>query len=245
MGERFKRVRDFYGDEGFQRIRESGVLVAGLGGVGSHCAIGLARSGIGYLRLVDFDVVTESSLNRNPLLHESMAGKQKTVCMEEKLLELCPDTSLEISDVFICQESLAPGLLTAGIHAVADAIDGLNPKTQLLQYCVLEGIPVFSSMGAAGRRDVSGVRTGGIEETSGCPLARNVRKYLRRRGITSGITCVWSTEEAPVPLPPDDEPRLCRRGRIRNALPSLITLPGVFGYTIAQLILDSIAADPH
>lgn len=241
MNDRFRRVRDFYGEEGFSRIREARVLVAGLGGVGSHCAIGLARSGIGALLLVDFDAVTESSLNRNPLLHISMVGKLKTDCLAGILGDLCPDTSFETEEVFICEESLKSGAVPQEISAVADAIDSLNPKTHLLEYCVNSGIPVFSSMGAAGRRDVSKIRTGEIGDTGGCPLARQVRKYLRRRGITTGITCVWSTEEAPEPLPPDDEPRLDGRGRIRNSLPSLVTLPGVFGYSLAQMILDRVA----
>ena len=238
---RFRRVCDFYGSQGFERIRSAMVLVAGLGGVGSHCALALARSGIGRLVLVDFDVVSPSSLNRNPVLDLSMVGRQKTSCMEEVLKNLCPDTTYITQDVFVNFESLQSGLVPDTATAVADAIDSLNPKTQLLEYCVNRRIQVYSSMGAAGRADVSMLRTGGIESSGGCPLARRVRKYLRRRGIDRGITCVWSTEEPMLHMPPDDEPRPVPMGRIRNALPSLITMPGVFGYTLAQLILDGIA----
>lgn len=240
MDKRFQRVEDFYGAEGFRRIRSATVAVAGLGGVGSHCAIALARSGVARLHLIDFDVVTRSSLNRNPLLHPSMAGELKTDCLAGVLREHCPNTETVVSDVFISADSLSEGSIPQGVSAVADAIDSLNPKTELLSYCVENGIPVYSSMGAAGRSDITKVRTGGIGKTSGCPLARMVRKYLRRRGIIGGITCVWSTEKPMEPLPPDDEPRF-ERGRIRNTLPSLITLPGVFGYTMAQLILDHVS----
>ena len=240
MQETFRRVRDFYGEEGFAAIRKSTILVAGLGGVGSHCALALARSGVGKLYLVDFDCITASSLNRNPLAGSADVGKNKAEFFTEALRNLCPETKCVPMNVFIHTDYLEKNPLPGDTDLVADAIDSLNPKTHLLEYCSLKRIPVFSSMGAAGRRDVSSIRTGDISLSGGCPLARMVRKYLRRRGISEGINCVWSTEPPVKPLPPDDEPRLETRGRIRNSLPSLITLPGVFGYTLAQLILDSV-----
>lgn len=241
MDQRFKRVRDFYGEEGFARIRESSILVAGLGGVGSHCALALARSGAGRLYLVDFDQITASSLNRNPLAGPGNVGEGKSRFLASSLGDLCPDTECVPMEIFLHMDHLAETPLPHDAGIVIDAIDSLNPKTHLLEYCHGRGIPVFSSMGAAGRRDVSSIRTGDISDTGGCPLAKMVRKYLRRRGISRGITCVWSVETPAKPLPPDDEPRLEARGRVRNSLPSLITLPGVFGYALAQLALDSIA----
>ncbi|PIE53246.1 tRNA threonylcarbamoyladenosine dehydratase [Candidatus Fermentibacteria bacterium] len=238
---RFKRVKDFYGEEGFESIRNSTVYVAGAGGVGSHCAQALARSGIGKLYLADFDAVTQSSLNRSTLWTPEDAGKNKAESLAQYLKKSCPDTTCVPILSFISGEYLEEKGIPAGTDIVADAIDSVNPKTHLLQYCIETSIPVFSSMGAAGRRDVSCIRTGDIQATGGCPLARMIRKYLRRRGINSGVTCVWSVEKAVDPLPPDDEPRLDRRGRTRNSLPSLITMPGIFGYTLAQLILDHIA----
>ncbi len=240
MQETFRRVRDFYGEDGFAAIRKSAVLVAGLGGVGSHCALALARSGIGKLYLVDFDCITASSLNRNPLAGRVDMGRNKAEFFTEALGDLCPETECVPMNVFIHRDYLEKNPLPGDTDVVADAIDSLNPKTHLLEYCSVNRIPVFSSMGAAGRRDVPSIRTGDISLSGGCPLARMVRKYMRRRGISGGITCVWSTEPPVKPLPPDDEPRLEIRGRVRNSLPSLITLPGVFGYTLTQLILDSI-----
>jgi len=238
MQDTYKRVRDFYGEEGFAAIRKSTVLVAGLGGVGSHCALALARSGIGKLYLVDFDSITASSLNRNPLAGTADIGTKKAEFFAKTIHCLCPETECIPIDAFIHTDYLKDNPLPDDTDAVADAIDSLNPKTSLLEYCSVNRIPVFSSMGAAGRRDVSSIRTGDISLSAGCPLARIVRKYLRRRGISEGINCVWSVEQGVTPLPPDDEPRLETRGRIRNSLPSLITLPGVFGYALTQLILD-------
>lgn len=240
---RFKRVVQFYGEAGFRSIRRSTVLVAGLGGVGSHCALALARTGTGRLILVDFDVVSESSLNRNPLAGPSDIGRMKSAALADALERTCPDTEYVQVNAFLSGEYLSRCPLDGSISAVADAIDSVNPKTHLIQHCIENGIPVFSSMGAAGRRDPSLVRTGDISESGGCPLARVVRKYLRRRGIEDGVTCVWSTEKAVDALPPDDEPRLERRGRIRNSLPSIVTMPGMFGYSLAQLILDRLAGN--
>ncbi len=242
LNERFKRVVNFYGEDSFKIIRNTRVLVAGLGGVGSHCASALARSGVGSLVLVDFDSISASSLNRNGLVGEKYIGKLKSEALSEALALLCPDTECIPVNLFINEETLnVPGFMR-GSTILVDAIDSVNPKTQLLQYCVENEIPVFSSMGAAGKKDSSKILTGDISATTKCPLAKMVRKFLKKRGVTTGISCVWSTEEPVKPLPPDtDEPRAETRGRVRNTLPSLITMPGIFGYTLAQMVLDSLA----
>ncbi len=241
MNQRFKRVVNFYGEEGFQKIREANILVAGLGGVGSHCASALARSGIGSLVLVDFDSITESSLNRNAVVGHEWLNKSKAEALATTLTSLCPDTECIPVQLFITEETIKTSEYLKNSKLIVDAIDSVNPKTQLLQYCAQNKIKVFSSMGAAGKRDSTLIKTGDISETTNCPLARMVRRFLKRRGVATGISCVWSTEGAVKPLPPDTtEPRLECRGRVRNTLPSLITMPGIFGYTLAQLVLDSI-----
>ena len=241
MKDRFKRVVNFYGEEGFSKIRESKVFIAGLGGVGSHSAAALARSGIGTLFLVDFDNITESSLNRNSVVGEKYLNRHKAEALAESLKVLCPDTTYVPVNAFICDDFLENSNFHKETKFFIDAIDSVNPKTQLLQHCIKNNITVFSSMGAAGRRDVSKLRTGDISETTSCPLAKMVKRYLRKRGIITGITCVWSTEQAVKPLPPEkDELSADTRGRVRNTLPSLITMPGIFGYSLAQMLLDEI-----
>ena len=242
MINRFKRVAEYYGQQGFARIRSARILIAGLGGVGSHCATALARSGAGSLVLVDFDTITESSLNRNPVVGRELVGSSKAEALSHTLQALCPDTEYIPEELFVTEDTLQNSEFLQGSQVVVDAIDSLNPKTHLLQYCVNRGITVFSSMGASGRSDPSRIKTGDISETTGCHLARMVRKYLKRRGISTGVSCVWSTEQAIKPLPPDEnEPRLDTRGRVRNTLPGIITMPGIFGYVLAQMVLDSIA----
>jgi tRNA A37 threonylcarbamoyladenosine dehydratase len=237
---RFTRLVDYYGADGFARVRAARVVVIGLGGVGAHAAVALARSGVGRLVLVDHDSVTVSSLNRSPAATLEDVGRPKTDVLAGHLARTCPDTAVETRIEFCHVDTLA-ALLTPTPAVVVDAIDGLTPKLALLVHCVTGGLPVVSSMGASSRRLTVGLRIGDIAESRTCPLARRVRQRLRRRGIASGIMCVWSEEPAGGALPPDLGDRLCDRGRVRNRLPSQISLPGMFGYALAALALERIA----
>ena len=237
---RFDRTRELLGDEVFARLRAARVTVVGLGGVGAHAALALARSGLGALTLVDCDLVTPTSLNRSPVALPRDVGRPKAQVLAENLAESCPDTSVEALALFVHYDTMA-AVLDSRPDAVADAIDSLNPKAALLESCAGRGIPVASSMGASGRTDPSAVRTGDLSETRGCPLARHLRRYLRRRGVTGGIRCVWSVEPADGPvLPPDLEGLPQERGRLRNRLPSSIVMPGIFGYALAGLVIGML-----
>ncbi len=263
--ERFGRNVDLYGDDGFARIRRGYVAVIGLGGVGSHCAVNLARSGVGRLLIVDFDRLTTSSLNRSPIAGPDDVGSLKADVLAGHLRRTCAETTVGVSYAF-CHAETLPDLLRPGgsdtpnapdtpdtpdtpvssdvpdtPDIVIDAIDSLNPKVTLLTYCVQEQLPVLSSMGAAGRRDPTRVRVADLADTRRCPLARQVRKRLRRRGVDGGITCVFSTEPPAPPREPDLGDRTYDRGRVRNRLPSQMSLPGIFGYTLASLALDWLA----
>lgn len=229
------------GVEGFTRVRAARVAVVGLGGVGCHAAIALARSGVGALLLVDFDRVTESSLNRNPLAVLADVGRLKTDALAERLGATCPDTSIETARAFV-DETSAPAVLTGRIDAVVDAIDGVTPKSDLLAHCVRAGLPIVSSMGASSWRGVPEVRVMDLADTTGCPLARQVRRRLRQRGIAGGVTCVVSARGSYAPPgQPDEREASLSRGRPRRRLPSLITGPGVFGYAVAGVVLDRLS----
>jgi tRNA A37 threonylcarbamoyladenosine dehydratase len=232
---------DLYGGEGFASIRAAAVTVVGLGGVGSHAALALARSGIGALHLIDFDAVTESSLNRLTAAGPADVGLPKVDVVARHLATSCPDTRTRVSAEFF-QADAAARLLAPPCDLVIDAIDSLNPKVALLAYCVHHGLPVVSSMGAAGRRDVAKVRVDDIADTRGCPLARRVRRLLRLAGVATGIACVYSIEPGVGALPPDEEEPQLGPGRVRRHLPSSIALPGIFGYGLASVALDRIAS---
>jgi tRNA threonylcarbamoyladenosine dehydratase len=237
--ERFARTVAYYGEKSFATIRKARVMVIGLGGVGSHAAHALARSGVGALTLVDFDKITPSSLNRHPFAGPDDVDQDKADVLAKYLTRSCPDTSITIVKAFFETEA-AKMLFEKRPDYVIDAIDSRGPKVALLEYCAKNGLPVVSSMGASARRDVGLIRVNDLFKTHGCPLARQVRKMLRKRGITGGITCVYSIEPAQEVLPPEQEADFWR-GRIRNTLPSQISIPGVFGYAVAGAALQGIA----
>lgn len=237
---RFNRVLDLLGEKTHNRLMKTRITVIGLGGVGCHAAIALARCGAGALKLVDFDLLTETSLNRNPIAGLSDIGEPKVEILASQLRRTCPNTEIETLVEFF-HEDTAAKILAPPPDIVVDAIDSLNPKVALLEYCIRNNISVVSSMGASGRRDPSLVRRGDISQTSNCPLAKQLRKYLRKRGISKGIQCVYSVESAGKhALPPDTDDQTLERGRIRNSIPSLITMPGIFGYALADLVLEFI-----
>ncbi len=239
----------FYGEDGFARLRAGRVTIFGLGGVGGHAAVNLARSGIGALTLVDFDTVSESSLNRSAFAGPADVGRPKTEVLAEHLARICPDVQVTPVEAFCAADTLpllVPDHGPARPDVVIDSIDSLNPKVSLLLWCREHGLPVLASLGAAGKSDVASVRTGDLFTSSGCALGRHVRARLRRRGVREGIPAVWSIE-------PGDEvrhdaakelgevPAAPLRGRTRNTLASQMTIPGVFGYGLASLALDIIS----
>jgi tRNA A37 threonylcarbamoyladenosine dehydratase len=241
----------FYGEEAFGRIRKANIAVIGLGGVGGHAAVNLARSGIGSLHLVDFDTVTPSSLNRSPFAEPPDIGRLKCDALKDYLARVCPDTTVTVTEAF-CGDDTLPELVPPNDppDLVLDAIDSLNPKVALLAWCHGHGIPVITSMGAAGKSDVGMVRTGDLGDSTICPLARKVRTRLKKRGITDGIPAVWSIEKAAAhrpgaprevgeEAPSLDSPEI---GRQRHTLASQMTLPGVFGYGLAAMALDLICS---
>lgn len=239
---RFDRTRELLGDGAFSKLRSASVTVIGLGGVGAHTALALARSGVGALTLVDCDLVTPTSLNRSPVALPGDVGRPKAEVLAGHFATSCPDTRITALQLFFHLDT-AGEVLDLEPDVVVDAIDSLNPKAALLECCLAKGIPVVSSMGASGRTDPSLVRTGDLSETAGCPLARHLRKYLRRRGVIGEIPCVWSVEPAGNrTLPPDLEGLPQERGRLRNRIPSSIVMPGIFGYALASLVIRLLSA---
>ncbi len=237
----FARSRDLLGDEGLKRLRSSFVVIIGQGGVGSHAAIACARSGVGRLRLVDVDLITESSLNRHAVATAADVGRSKSEVMAKYIAAVCPETKVEISSEFF-HENTAASLLSGSPDYVIDAIDSLTPKVALLRYCVENEIPVVASMGASGRTDPSKLEIADIKDTRMCPLARVVRRRLKRQNVFGGIDCVYSTEEASVTFPPEeDDDNHFWQGRKRNRLPSLAIMPGIFGYACAGQVIEKIS----
>jgi len=214
--------------------------VFGLGAVGSYAVEALSRAGVGYLQLVDCDCVRPSNMNRQLYALESTLNRPKAEVARERVLDINPDCMVEAMQTFAGKNTL-PKLLAKPLDAIVDAIDGVAPKVELIAAAVQCGIPVVSSMGAATRMDPSAIRLGDISETDVCPLARLVRKRLRRREIASGIRCIFSIEEprnkgAPVGNEENEEPSF-PQGRNRRPIGSLSYITGIFGLLAAYEVI--------
>ncbi|MEO5366754.1 MAG: tRNA threonylcarbamoyladenosine dehydratase [Magnetococcus sp. WYHC-3] len=231
--QRMERTRILVGDDGLQRLASAHVLVCGLGGVGSYAAEGLCRAGVGRLTLVDADGVSPSNINRQ--LHATVAsvGQSKVALMGAHLERINPDAQLDLQELFLDPRTTPELLDRISPHWVADCIDSLNCKVNLLVSAQARGLAVISSMGAGGRFDPTAVRVDDLMDTHGCPLAREVRNRGRRQGLQRGVLAVWSDE----PPRPHRPPEPVSWGRPRAVNGTLGYLPALFGMTLAGTIV--------
>lgn len=233
---RFVRSRALLGEEAMEKIYKSTVMVVGCGAVGGYAIEALARSGVGKIIVVDFDVFDVSNINRQILALTSTIGRKKAEVARERIFEINPDCEVVVMDMFVNSENLAE-LLKIKPDFVVDAIDSLNPKCCLIEELVKHKIPFISSMGAARKTDPTLIRIDKLNHTSVCPLARFIRRRLKRRGTDiSKVNCVYSVEEANVTdysafgenFSVDDE------NLERLPLGSLPTITAIFGLLIAN-----------
>ncbi len=237
MDNRFMRTERLLGRDGLARLKAARVAVVGLGAVGSYAAEGLARAGVGHLRLVDFDTVRPSNINRQLYALDSTVGQAKVEVARCRILDINPACEVEALPVFVDAKTV-DCVLSPPLDLVIDAIDSLSPKVELIAAAAGAGLRIVSCMGAAERTDPSKVRIAPLETTRECPLAKWVRKRLRQRGISHGVMCVYS-EELPGntwarPAAEGEEADAALdRGRKRRVLGSLSTLTGIFGLTAA------------
>jgi tRNA A37 threonylcarbamoyladenosine dehydratase len=240
--EQLARHYSFLGDEGMAALRGAFVVVVGAGGVGSACALSLLRAGVGALRLIDFDQVSLSSLNRHAVATLADVGRPKVVVCSEHFARIAPWAHVE-AWVELFKGDEAPRLLGAsrpvGRSAdaktrqptyVIDAIDNLDTKVELLAYCYRQGIKCFSSMGAGAKCDPSRIQIADLTDTSEDPLSRHVRRKLRMMGIPSlGPEKEKKKKDSAAPEPAQTSIRksiLQGRDDVKPfEIPSRITLP--------------------
>lgn len=236
---RLERTELLLGREAVTRLKCAHVVVAGMGAVGSFAVEALARSGVGHLRLVDFDTVHTSNLNRQLYALESTLGRSKVELAAGRVRDINPECAVEVLEVFISRETV-PRVLAPPVDCVIDAIDSLGPKIDLLVACVEAGIPVVSSMGAARKTNPLAIRVAGVFESHTCPLARFVRSRLRARGVAGGVRCVFSTEPSAEHSLGDSGDRTGewvspeQNQSIRRPLGSLVCVTGTVGLVAAR-----------
>ncbi len=236
----FARTTQLFGAEKMDKIKKAKVAVFGLGAVGSFTIEALSRTGVGSLTVVDFDKVDASNINRQLFALNSTIGKSKADLAFERIKDINPLCRVEIHNSFINAESLGD-LLSKDFDVVVDSIDGLNSKVNLIVEAKRLNLEVVSSMGAAGKSDISMIRRGDISETKVCPLARVVKQRLHRRGIYKGIKAVYSIEKPLNKQPYSDEDAvdtLSGHGRSRPPIGSVAWVPGVFGLFIASEVIN-------
>ncbi|KAI8809252.1 hypothetical protein BJ742DRAFT_242339 [Cladochytrium replicatum] len=249
--EQLARNYAFLGEEGVNKVRKSFVIVIGLGGVGSHAAHMLLRSGVEHLRLIDFDQVTLSSLNRHAVARQVDVGTPKAHCLARHFREIAPHSRIE-AVVEMFNEQTADNLLADNPTYVLDCIDNVDTKVHLIKYCFDNKIPVISSTGSGAKADASRIQIADISDTQEDPLARTTRRKLRALGIEKGVTVVYSTEKPNgVGLLPLEDTKVDNadeyatlpnfRARI---LPVLGTIPALFGNAMASYVITELAGYP-
>ena len=184
---RFTRIERMVGREGLERLSRARVCVVGLGAVGSYATEALARAGVGRLRLIDFDEVRLSNINRQLYALQSTIGRKKCELARERVLEINPACDVEALDLFVHRDTV-DAAIAGELTLVIDAIDSFTPKVVLLETVRKRGIPLIASMGAALRTDPTLVRVGPLHEVHNCPLAAKIRKALRKVDVPLDFT---------------------------------------------------------
>ncbi len=238
---RFSRNQMVFGAPVIQRLQSASVAVFGLGGVGGAAAECLTRSGVGHLILVDFDKIHSTNQNRQILSLDTTVGIPKTEVAAQRFIQINPEIRLTIFTEMAREEFNR--YLQPTVDFVVDAIDGCNPKVNLLVWCHEHGIPVISCMGAGGRRRPADVQQSDLFETRNCPLASRMRKFLRRRGINQGIPVIHSLETPAPTCNPDREEQSNHReetGRIRQTIGSTPFIPIIMGAWAAAYAVNTL-----
>ena len=199
MSDPFIRTRMLIGDEPLSRLAAAKVAVFGVGGVGGFCVEALARAGIGTLHLYDDDTVSESNLNRQLAALRSTIGRPKGEVLKERVKDINPACHVEAIRMFYLPENADTVDLTQYDYVV-DAIDTVAAKLELAVRCTALNIPIISAMGSGNKLDPTAFVVTDLSKTQGCPLARVMRKELRRRGVQH-LKVVYSTEGPPLPHP--------------------------------------------
>lgn len=192
--EEFSRTALLIGEEGVLRLMNSRVAVFGLGGVGGQCAEALVRAGVGNLTLIDGDSVSRSNLNRQLIATQSAIGRRKVDVCRERLLDIIPFANIDTLDLFYTAES-ADAVDVSAFDCVVDAIDTVSSKLMLAELTYKAGVPMISCMGAGNKLDPSQFEATDINKTTFCPLARVMRKELKKRGVPS-LRVIYSREPA-------------------------------------------------
>lgn len=237
MKEEFCRTALLLGEDGVERLTQAKVAVFGVGGVGSYCVEALARAGVGTLILFDSDRVSISNINRQLIALHSTVGMLKTEAAARRIADINPDCRVIQYPVFFLPENASEYDLS-GCSYIVDAVDTVAAKLSIIQLAKEQNIPVISCMGAGNKLEPSRLEVEDISRTSVCPLARVMRRELKKRGIEH-CKVVYSQEPARSPAA-SDEP--LPDGSSRRSIPGSVSfVPSVAGLILAGEVIKDIA----
>ena len=244
----FSRTELLFGKEAMEKLAHSRVAVFGIGGVGGYVCEALVRSGVGAFDLIDDDKVCLTNLNRQIIATRSTVGKYKTDVMMERMKDINPDVEVQVHKCFFLPEN-ADSFPFADYDYVVDAVDTVTAKISLVMKAQEAGVPIISSMGAGNKLDASAFRVADIYKTKVCPLAKVMRRELKKRGVKN-LKVVYSEEQPTRPL--EDMGISCRTNCIcppgakhkcteRRDIPgSTAFVPSVAGLIIAGEVVKDL-----
>ena len=225
MDKRFSRLESLYGIQQVNKLKNSTVMVIGLGGVGGYVVESLARSSIGTLILVDYDTVDITNINRQIIATENTIGRLKTECFKERIKSINPDCNVIIYSQFVDEDNYLD-ILDNKVDFVIDAIDSIKSKELIIKYCLENNISIISSMGTGNRENPLDLDILDISKTSGDPIARIIRKYLRDNNIDKKLPVLCSHE---LPMK-----------KVEDVIPSNSFVPSTAGLIISSYVIKEL-----
>lgn len=247
LEKRLNRTRIILGDEKLNRLQNSFVVIVGVGAVGGFALEAIARSGVNNIRVVDFDKIEESNINRQILATNQSIGRYKAQLALERIKSINPYCQVDKMITFVDENNIEE-ILSGGFgfdkpSLVIDAIDSVPSKVALLGSCIKNQIMAISSMGAALRTKTEFISTADIMKTKGCGLAKQVRvglkPYLQKSSELSGIECVYSSE----PISQEIYDACKEHNEGKKTLGSLPTITAIFGLTLANMAIQKLTQE--
>lgn len=241
----FERTVMLIGQEGYQKLAASKVMIFGLGGVGAYTVEALARAGIGNLVLIDYDYICATNINRQiPALH-STVGRLKTEVLKERILDINPSANVRTYEDRLTKDNCFQFFQEKPDYIV-DAIDTMLAKVSLLFEAKKRNVPIVSSMGAGNKLDPTKFKVADISKTHTCPVAKIVRKELRNLGIKEGIKTVFSEEQPKTPHILDQsclKQEKCLgewEKQNKKTAASISFVPSVAGLLLASIVVNDL-----
>ncbi|MBQ2089243.1 MAG: tRNA threonylcarbamoyladenosine dehydratase [Lachnospiraceae bacterium] len=242
MNREFTRTALLLGQEAVEKLQGSRVAIFGVGGVGGYVCEALVRSGVGAFDLIDKDVVDVTNINRQIIATQSTVGRPKVEVMKERMLDINPDVQVNIHECFFLPDN-AHEFDFSRYDFVVDCVDTVTAKIQIIMQAKEADVPVISSMGAGNKMDASRFKVADIYKTNVDPLARVMRRELKKRGVKK-LTVVYSDEEPMTPISDinssDSEKPAENAGRIKQTPGSMAFVPGAAGLIIAGEVVRQL-----